>query len=118
MKNSKYIIPKGYKGINKEIILEFNTNLAVITGLNGSGKSTILKYLYENYPDRSKCFAKIPQQSSVFNDDRRYSSRIYYNKLGQKEDISFEELPLQIKQISILHYLIKIRCTMKKVMRI
>jgi len=97
MKNSKYIIPKGYKGINKEIILEFNTNLAVITGLNGSGKSTILKYLYENYPDRSKCFAKIPQQSSVFNDDRRYSSRIYYNKLGQKEDISFEEIISEIE---------------------
>ena len=37
MKNNKYIIPKGYKGINNEIILEFNTNLAVITGLNGSG---------------------------------------------------------------------------------
>ena len=97
MKNNKYIIPKGYKGINNEIILEFNTNLAVITGLNGSGKSTILKYLYENYPDRSKCFVKIPQQSNTFNDERRSSSRAYYNRFGQKEDISFEEIISEIE---------------------
>ena len=43
MKDNKYIIPKGYKGISNEIILQFNTNLAVITGLKGTGKSTILK---------------------------------------------------------------------------
>ena len=97
MKDNKYIIPKGYKGISNEIILQFNTNLAVITGLNGSGKSTILKYLYENYPDRSKCFVKIPQQSSVFNDERRYSNRIYYNRFGQKEDIPFEEIISEIE---------------------
>ena len=96
MKNNKYIIPKGYKGINNEIILEFNTNLAVITGLNGSGKSTILKYLYENYPDRSKCFVKIPQQSNTFNDERQSNNR-HYNRFGQKEDISFEEIISQIE---------------------
>ena len=96
MKNNKYIIPKGYKGINNEIILEFNTNLAVITGLNGSRKSTILKYLYENYPDRSKCFVKIPQQSNIFNDERQSNNR-HYNRFGQKEDISFEEIISQIE---------------------
>lgn len=100
MKNNRYIIPKGYKGISDEIILEFNTNLAVITGLNGSGKSTILKYLYENYPDRSRCFIKIPQQNNIYDNERR-SNRIYHNGFRQKEDTSFEEIISEIENIGV-----------------
>lgn len=100
MKNNRYTIPKGYKGISDEIILEFNTNLAVITGLNGSGKSTILKYLYENYPDRSRCFIKIPQKDNFFDNERR-SNRIYYSRFRQKEDISFEEIISEIENIGL-----------------
>lgn len=74
MKKSRFIVPRGYKGIAKEITLEFNSQLAVITGLNGCGKSTILKYLFENYPDRSKCFIKTPQTISIQQNERRFSS--------------------------------------------
>ncbi|MBK2258266.1 AAA family ATPase [Francisella philomiragia] len=54
----KVTIPKGYKGIKNKVDLALKTNLAVITGLNGAGKTTILKYLCENYSNRDKVFFK------------------------------------------------------------
>lgn len=100
MKKSKYSVPKGYKGIVNDINLQFNTNLAVITGLNGSGKSTILKYLYENYPDRSKCFIKTPQNSDLYSNERKKA--IIYNKsLRLNDDISFESVMEDIESIGL-----------------
>ncbi|MEC5174264.1 AAA family ATPase [Chryseobacterium nepalense] len=96
MKKYKYSVPKGYKGITNDIILEFNTNLAVITGLNGSGKSTILKYLYENYPDRSKCFIKTLQSN-----DERKKNTIYSSGLRSNDDISFERVMEDIVSIGL-----------------
>lgn len=96
MKKSRYSVPKGYKGIANNINLEFNTNLAVITGLNGSGKSTILKYLYENYSDRSKCFIKTLQNNDFQNGDRR--------KLigsNSNDEISLENIIKEIESIGL-----------------
>lgn len=58
MRVKKVTIPKGYKGIKNKVDLALKTNLAVITGLNGAGKTTILKYLCENYSNRDKVFFK------------------------------------------------------------
>lgn len=100
MKKSKYSVPKGYKGIANDINLEFNTNLAVITGLNGSGKSTILKYLYENYPDRSKCFIKTIQSNEGYSYERRKSIS-YSNGLRSTDEISFERIMDEIESIGL-----------------
>ncbi|OWK98083.1 hypothetical protein AP75_07825 [Kaistella haifensis DSM 19056] len=96
MKKYKYTVPKGYKGIANDIILEFNTNLAVITGLNGSGKSTILKCLYENYPDRSKCFIKTLQTI-----DERRKSVTYSSGVRLNDEISFERVMEDIESIGL-----------------
>ncbi len=98
MKKNKYSVPKGYKGITNDIVLEFNTNLAVITGLNGSGKSTILKYLYENYPDRSKCFIKTLHTNDSFTYERKRSFT-YSSGSRLNEDISFERVMEDIESI-------------------
>lgn len=98
MKASKYTVPKGYKGIENEITLEFNTQLAVITGLNGCGKSTILKYLFENYPDRSKCFIKTPQTINAQNSNRRITK--YMGGVRYSDDVSFDILMEEIESIS------------------
>src|SRR5690554_7375691 len=94
MKKSKFTVPKGYKGISNDIVLEFNTQLAVITGLNGCGKSTMLKYLYENYPDRSKCFIKTPQTID-FNEKRRVSA--YRGGVRYSDDVSFDSVMQDIE---------------------
>lgn len=100
MKKDKYKIPQGYKGISNEIILEFNTKLAVITGLNGSGKSTMLKYLYENYPDRSKCFIKTPQNFNIQNNERRTGSS-FRGSVRYKDDVSFEIVMEDIESVGL-----------------
>jgi len=100
MKKDKYIVPKGYKGIGNEIILEFNTQLAVITGLNGCGKSTMLKYLYENYPDRSKCFIKTPQNLNIQNNERRTVST-YRGGIRYKDDITFDIIMEDIESVGL-----------------
>lgn len=100
MKKDKYIVPKGYKGIGNEIILEFNTQLAVITGLNGCGKSTMLKYLYENYPDRSKCFIKTPQNLNIQNNERRTVST-YRGGIRYKDDITFDTIMEDIESVGL-----------------
>jgi len=100
MKKDKYIVPKGYKGIGNEIILEFNTQLAVITGLNGCGKSTMLKYLYENYPDRSKCFIKTPQNLNILNNERRLVSS-YRGGIRYKDDVAFDTIMEEIESLGL-----------------
>jgi ABC-type hemin transport system ATPase subunit len=100
MKKDKFIVPKGYKGIGNEIILEFNTQLAVITGLNGCGKSTMLKYLYENYPDRSKCFIKTPQNLNIQNNERRVIST-YRGGIRYQDDVSFDAIIEDIESIGL-----------------
>lgn len=100
MKKDKYIVPKGYKGIGNEIILEFNTQLAVITGLNGCGKSTMLKYLYENYPDRSKCFIKTPQNLNILNNERRIAST-YRGGIRYKDDVAFDTIMEEIESLGL-----------------
>ena len=100
MKKVKYTVPKGYKGISNEIILEFNTQLAVITGLNGCGKSTMLKYLYENYPDRSKCFIKTPQTLNIQNNERRVVST-FRGGIRYKEDVSFDIVMEDIESVGL-----------------
>ena len=100
MKKSKYSVPKGYKGIANDINLQFNTNLAVITGLNGSGKSTILKYLYENYPDRSKCFIKTLQNNEGYSYERKKSIS-YGTGLRSNDEISFERIMDEIESIGL-----------------
>lgn len=100
MKKSKYSVPKGYKGIANDINLQFNTNLAVITGLNGSGKSTILKYLYENYPDRSKCFIKTLQNNEGYSYERK-KSITYSSGLRSTDEISFERIMDEIESIGL-----------------
>lgn len=100
MKKDKYIVPKGYKGIGNEIILEFNTQLAVITGLNGCGKSTMLKYLYENYPDRSKCFIKTPQNLNILNNERRIVSS-YRGGIRYKDDVAFDTIMEEIESLGL-----------------
>lgn len=99
MKKSRFIIPKGYKGIAKEIILEFNSQLAVITGLNGCGKSTILKYLFENYPDRSKCFIKTPQTIGIQQNDRRIASP--RGTIRYAGDVSFDLVMEDIESLGL-----------------
>lgn len=100
MRKNKYYIPKGYKGISEEIKLQFNTNLAVITGLNGSGKSTILKFLYENYPDRSKCFIKAPSIENTQNQNRRIN--INYGRQNRFfDEINFENIIEDIESLAI-----------------
>lgn len=98
MRKHKYSVPKGYKGITNDIILELNTNLAVITGLNGSGKSTILKFLYENYPDRSKCFIKTINTNDGFTYERKRSIT-YSSGSRLNEEISFERVMEDIESI-------------------
>ena len=98
MKKDKYTVPKGYKGIENEITLEFNSQLAVITGLNGCGKSTILKYLFENYPDRSKCFIKTPQTLNINNNSRRVSK--YIGGIRYSDDVSFEIVMEDVESLS------------------
>jgi|SRR5690554_181589 len=98
MKKSKFTVPKGYKGISNDIVLEFNTQLAVITGLNGCGKSTMLKYLYENYPDRSKCFIKTPQTID-FNEKRRVSA--YRGGVRYSDDVSFDSVMQDIESLGL-----------------
>lgn len=100
MKKEKYKVPKGYKGIGNEIILEFNTQLAVITGLNGCGKSTMLKYLYENYPDRSKCFIKTPQNLNILNNERRIVSS-YRGGIRYKDDVAFDTVMEEIESLGL-----------------
>lgn len=100
MRKDKYIVPKGYKGIGNEIILEFNTQLAVITGLNGCGKSTMLKYLYENYPDRSKCFIKTPQNLNILNNERRIVST-YRGGIRYKDDVAFDTIMEEIESLGL-----------------
>ncbi len=100
MKKDKYIVPKGYKGIGNEIILEFNTQLAVITGLNGCGKSTMLKYLYENYPDRSKCFIKTPQNLNILNNERKIVSS-YRGGIRYKDDVAFDTIMEEIESLGL-----------------
>ncbi|WP_417620063.1 AAA family ATPase [Oceanihabitans sediminis] len=100
MKRNKYSIPKGYKGITNNINLEFNTNLAVITGLNGSGKSTMLKYLYENYPDRTKCFIKTPQSIELYNNERKRIST-FSRGIRLTDDISFDSVMDDIESIGL-----------------
>ena len=100
MKKVKYTVPKGYKGISNEIILEFNTQLAVITGLNGCGKSTMLKYLYENYPDRSKCFIKTPQTQNIQTNDRRMISTVR-GGIRYKDDVSFDIVIEDIESVGL-----------------
>jgi energy-coupling factor transporter ATP-binding protein EcfA2 len=100
MKKDKFIVPKGYKGIGNEIILEFNTQLAVITGLNGCGKSTMLKYLYENYPDRSKCFIKTPQNLNILNNERRIVSS-YRGGIRYKDDVAFDTIMEEIESLGL-----------------
>lgn len=56
--NLTFIIPKGYKWIRSDIKLPLNSNLAVITWLNGSWKTTLLKYIYEQYKDKKEIFFK------------------------------------------------------------
>jgi energy-coupling factor transporter ATP-binding protein EcfA2 len=100
MKKDKFIVPKGYKGIGNEIILEFNTQLAVITGLNGCGKSTMLKYLYENYPDRSKCFIKTPQNLNILNNERRIVSS-YRGGIRYKDDVAFDTIMEEVESLGL-----------------
>lgn len=100
MKKDRYIVPKGYKGIGNEIILEFNTQLAVITGLNGCGKSTMLKYLYENYQDRSKCFIKTPQNLNLQINERRTVST-YRGGVRYKDDVTFDTIMEDIESFGL-----------------
>lgn len=100
MKKDLYKVPKGYKGIGSDIILEFNTQLAVITGLNGCGKSTMLKYLYENYPDRSKCFIKTPQNLNILNNERRVVST-YRAGIRYKDDVTFDTIMEDIESLGL-----------------
>ncbi|SHF84614.1 AAA domain-containing protein, putative AbiEii toxin, Type IV TA system [Flavobacterium fontis] len=100
MRKDRYKIPKGYKGISNEIILEFNTQLAVITGLNGCGKSTMLKYLYENYPDRSKCFIKTPQNFNFQSNERRTVTSIR-GSVRYKDDVSFDNVMQDIESVGL-----------------
>ena len=58
MNEKKIVISKGYKGIKNEIKFSIKNHLAVITGLNGCGKTTILKYIYENTKDKDTIFFK------------------------------------------------------------
>lgn len=47
-KKLEYKIPAGYKGVNHEITVTVpDSGLMVITGVNGSGKTSILKYISE-----------------------------------------------------------------------
>lgn len=100
MKKNIYKIPKGYKGITNDIELTFNSQLAVITGLNGSGKSTMLKYLYENYPDRSRCFIKTPQGSNLYEQERRMASAFRRNNRFP-DDFSFDKVMEDIESIGL-----------------
>ena len=100
MKKNKYAIPKGYKGISNNIVLEFNTQLAVITGLNGCGKSTMLKYLYENYPDRSKCFIKTPQTLDLYNNERRRVAT-YRGGIRYADDVSFDSVMQDVESVGL-----------------
>ncbi|WP_147676657.1 AAA family ATPase [Algibacter pacificus] len=100
MKKNKYIVPKGYKGISNNIVLEFNTQLAVITGLNGCGKSTMLKYLYENYPDRSKCFIKTPQTLDLYNNERRRITT-YRGGVKYTDDVSFDNVMEAVESVGL-----------------
>jgi predicted ATP-dependent endonuclease of OLD family len=54
--SKKFYIASGYKGIKNNMCLEINNRLSVITGLNGAGKTSILKYLYSMHTDKEQVF--------------------------------------------------------------
>ncbi len=94
MKQKSYTIPKGYKGISNDITLTFNSPLAVITGLNGCGKSTILKYLYETHPNREKVFIKTSQSQ---NNERGWQPSYRFTR--RADNISFDEIIEKVERV-------------------
>ncbi len=89
MKSITLSVPEGYKGIRNEINFKFNGNLAVITGLNGAGKTTILKFLCENHENRNRVFFKT--QSSV----KHHRLTLFQkNRLVQRnaDNLSFDDV--------------------------
>ena len=70
----EFIIPKGYKGIVQEIKLSMDGKLAVITGLNGTGKTTLLQRIHDEYSEANNIFFKSQSQNQDrFN--RRFNTR-------------------------------------------
>lgn len=45
----KITIPKGHKGFKRDFVFDYQSkDLIVVTGLNGSGKTTVLSYIYRD----------------------------------------------------------------------
>ena len=102
-KKPTYTIPKGYKGIAQKISLTFNTNLAVITGVNGCGKSTILKYLYENYGDPKKWFIKNSQENTARRVPRHRREYLLRQNRSYEHE-SFDDIIGRIERIQDLRF--------------
>lgn len=58
----------------------------------------MLKYLYENYPDRSKCFIKTPQNLNILNNERRVVSS-YRGGIRYKDDVTFDTIMEDIESL-------------------
>lgn len=89
-KNLTFVIPKWYKGIISDITLKLNSKLGVITGLNWSGKTTLLKYIYEQYKNKQDVFFKTQKIDYLDND--RYQRRGRHNYNNSYNNVSFDEL--------------------------
>ena len=80
-----YTVPSGYKGLRSKLEFKTNSKLAVITGLNGSGKTTFLTYIFEKYSKSENIFFKT--QSSK----RRERSSYLRNRILRRNYL--EEIP-------------------------
>ena len=79
-------IPSGYKSFKNNLKIEFNKGLNVITGINGSGKTQLLEYIYFNKINKNNNDNILLRKNNNFeikekfkNYDDRYLSKYEYN---------------------------------------
>ena len=110
MKKNKlndFKIESGYHGINSKLHLKLKTNLAVITGVNGSGKTSMLKYIYEEYSQDNNIFFKTSSNQKRLESDRMETLRdengylrvISRGREGDKSIPTFDGVMGQIKEL-------------------
>ena len=82
------VIPEGYRSFKKKLDVHLNKGLNVITGINGSGKTQLLEYIYKsnNYNIlffNSGQFYSNYSFGKIIKNRNFYNNKNYYNEYGE-----------------------------------
>ena len=82
------IIPAGYRSFKEKLDIHLNRGLNVITGINGSGKTQLLEYIYKsnNYNIlffNSGQFYSNSSNRKILKNRNFYNGKNYYNEYGE-----------------------------------